>query len=283
VVLADATTEAWTTPDGCELVMHHWAPTRPAAVIFYVHGLQSHAGWLFETGPDLSSQGVALAVMDRRGSGRSGGSRGDITRFEQWVDDYVNGLERVADRYAGLPVLLLGQSMGGKIATGVALHPRAKFDAFLLCASGLGQLRSRMTADEQAQLLASEPDALREVHFKDEWYTRDPQYLRFMREDPYMVRKVTNRLRIEELRLEAFIAAGTVSTERTPSWLVIPRVDPIIRLPAAKDAFRRLTSDQGVVLEVPVEDHYVEFTPWRAHYVRFLSTCASSVAFSRSI
>jgi alpha-beta hydrolase superfamily lysophospholipase len=75
------TTEAYSMSelpgvDGTPLALHCWTPQPTSAVrglLYYVHGIQSHAGWLFETGPELARRSVVTYALDRRGSGRSGG------------------------------------------------------------------------------------------------------------------------------------------------------------------------------------------------------------------
>ncbi|HYN17981.1 MAG TPA: alpha/beta fold hydrolase, partial [Actinomycetes bacterium] len=74
-----------TASDGVELHYQRWSSERspPWAVVVFLHGIASHGGWFAETAADLSEQGVAVYAPDRRGSGRSGGPRGHLDRYER--------------------------------------------------------------------------------------------------------------------------------------------------------------------------------------------------------
>ena len=60
-----------TADDGVRLHLLRWrsAPSPLSAVVVFLHGIASHAGWFGETATDLSRQGVEVYGPDRRGSG----------------------------------------------------------------------------------------------------------------------------------------------------------------------------------------------------------------------
>jgi alpha-beta hydrolase superfamily lysophospholipase len=84
---ADVVSSAVRADDGVELHVSRWSGTRPWAVVIFLHGIASHAGWFGETATDLREQGVAVYAPDRRGSGRSGGRRGHLERYARALDD----------------------------------------------------------------------------------------------------------------------------------------------------------------------------------------------------
>ena len=69
-----------TAGDGVRLHYLRWRSRQspPSAVVVFLHGIASHAGWFAETAADLNRQGVEVYGLDRRGSGRSGGPRGHL-------------------------------------------------------------------------------------------------------------------------------------------------------------------------------------------------------------
>ena len=76
--------------DGVQLHYLRWSTggAEPWAAVLFLHGIASHAGWFAETATDLGEQGVAVYAPDRRGSGRSGGRRGHLERYERALDDF---------------------------------------------------------------------------------------------------------------------------------------------------------------------------------------------------
>ena len=78
-----------TAGDGVGLHYLRWRSERspPSAAVIVLHGIASHAGWFAETAADLNRHGVEVYGLDRRGSGRSGGPRGHLDRYERALDD----------------------------------------------------------------------------------------------------------------------------------------------------------------------------------------------------
>src|SRR5512132_1142744 len=64
-----------------------WRHPAPAAALVLVHGLQSHALWFAEAGQLLVDRGLSVYAVDRRGSGSSGGERGHIDSYEEWLEE----------------------------------------------------------------------------------------------------------------------------------------------------------------------------------------------------
>jgi alpha-beta hydrolase superfamily lysophospholipase len=78
--------------------------------------------------------GASVAVFDYQGHGRSEGRRGDVLHFTDWYRDAADFIEFIR-REAGynMPVFLLGESMGGQIASGISvLYPDLPVSGFIL-------------------------------------------------------------------------------------------------------------------------------------------------------
>ena len=91
--------------------------TEPAAVIALVHGYGDHGGRHTWFGEDMAARGYAVYAYDLRGHGQSSGTRGQIKRFDDYLDDTAIFLDEVRRRQPGKPVVLLGHSLGGLICT----------------------------------------------------------------------------------------------------------------------------------------------------------------------
>jgi len=55
--------------------------------VVMLHGLQSHSGWFAQSQSFLAGLGCPVYAMDRRGSGRSEGPRGDCSDFHEMMRD----------------------------------------------------------------------------------------------------------------------------------------------------------------------------------------------------
>ena len=109
--------EALVMQDGTHLALRVWAPaTPPRAVVLALHGFGDHGGnFLVEGGPLLTAAGITVYAYDQRGFGYSD-HRGIWPGVPTLVDDARVATRLIAARHPGVPVYLLGESMGGAIA-----------------------------------------------------------------------------------------------------------------------------------------------------------------------
>jgi alpha-beta hydrolase superfamily lysophospholipase len=123
-----------TADDGVRLHYLAWptGPSPPWAVVIFLHGIASHAGWFAETAAHLNHHGVAVYGPDRRGSGRSGGPRGHLARYERALDDVEQLVRLVASDQRGTPVFLAASSWAAKLAVVYAAQRPAPLSGLLL-------------------------------------------------------------------------------------------------------------------------------------------------------
>jgi alpha-beta hydrolase superfamily lysophospholipase len=103
--------------DGTPLPLRTWLPPadrRPAAVLVLVHGFNEHAGVYDETGRWFAARGVAAYAYDQRGFG-AGPNRGVWAGEAAMADDLAAAVAAVRARHPGVPVHVLGESMGGAV------------------------------------------------------------------------------------------------------------------------------------------------------------------------
>jgi alpha-beta hydrolase superfamily lysophospholipase len=117
-----------------KIVVHRWSAAKPRFVALIAHGYGEHAGRYAHVAARLVGEGADVYAPDFEGHGLSEGER---ARFES-VDDLADELGSVyttARRdHAGLPVVLIGHSLGGLTAT--RFVQRAKPDLAALVLSG---------------------------------------------------------------------------------------------------------------------------------------------------
>lgn len=104
----------------------------PRAALMLVHGLGEHSGRYDHLGRYLSACGIGVFSYDHQGHGRTEGRRGWVADFTHFLDDLATFHSIVLDRTGGLPVVLLGHSMGGLIVTAYMLERPLKPDLLVL-------------------------------------------------------------------------------------------------------------------------------------------------------
>ncbi|AJE81308.1 MULTISPECIES: alpha/beta hydrolase [Streptomyces] len=261
---------------GTELALHLWQPEKPAkGAVFYFHGLQSHAGWLWEVGPRFADNDVALYVLDRRGSGVSQGERQEIPDVETVVADYVHALTEVRRRIGEkVPLTLFGHCLGGSFLAALLHHEsfRVPYQAVVYCSTWLGRLHALLGEEERAALAAEDSAELWDAGLKSEDFTDDPLYRRFIDEDDLALRRITRRSRATLLGLEELYLAPRRALPEVPSAFVSGLTDPIVDLDATHRVFGELTADRGMILKFPTPKHYLFYTDVRDDLVDWTST-----------
>lgn len=109
--------QALSSRDGTALSGRIWPAAAPRAVVALVHGLAEHGGRYAAFAERLNRAGISLVTVDLRGHGRSAGARARVRHFDDYLDD-AEALLALAGRHcpAGVPLFLMGHSMGGAIA-----------------------------------------------------------------------------------------------------------------------------------------------------------------------
>jgi acylglycerol lipase len=101
-----------------------WLPADQArALVVIVHGIHEHSARYAHVGTRLAGADFAVYAADHRGHGRSGGRRANIERMTLIIDDLNSFVLFAAQRHPGLPVFMVGHSLGGLIALHYVTEP----------------------------------------------------------------------------------------------------------------------------------------------------------------
>ncbi len=147
------------TADGYRLPVHVWpaAPRfeRPRAVVLALHGANDRAVGFADAAAFWSALGIATIAYDQRGFGATA-RRGIWPGTETLVADAHAALALVRARHPGVPVFLLGESMGGAVAVVAATEPGAPLpDGLILVAPAAWGRQAMGPAEEAALWLVS--------------------------------------------------------------------------------------------------------------------------------
>lgn len=109
-------TDRIVTADGTELPLRTWLPagSRPRAALVALHGFNDYSNAFEGLGKRLSTAGVAVYAWDQRGFGATA-HRGVWPGEERLIADLRGGLALVGARHPGVPLYVLGESMGGAV------------------------------------------------------------------------------------------------------------------------------------------------------------------------
>jgi acylglycerol lipase len=171
---------------GLELYWQAWLPegAPPRAVVVLAHGASEHSGRYAWTGEQLAERGYALYAIDHRGHGKSEGGRAVIDRMSNAVEDLHTLVELARAANPGLPVVLLGHSMGGAVALSYTLAHEDALDALVLSAP-LAALEAASPVQRVAgRVLSVVAPSLGVVAIDSTAVSRDPQVVADYEADP---------------------------------------------------------------------------------------------------
>ena len=173
-----------------------WRHTAPTAALVLVHGLQSHAGWFSDAAEVLLDRGLAVYALDRRGSGSSVATRGDIERYPDWLDE-VGAMVRLARaEHPNVPVHLVGHCFGANIALGTILTGRvAEVRSLIMLTPGFYVLPDYTIGEKLGIALSAlfAPARRFRVPQDDGLFSRDPEVLAWIGADQLGARSLTAR------------------------------------------------------------------------------------------
>lgn len=109
--------------DGTMLPLRSWRPAgKPKAVIVTLHGFNDYSHAFENTGEFFEKHGIAVFAYDQRGFG---GARytGIWANQKNLASDLAQCVREVSRHYPGVPVYLLGESMGGAVAIDAVVDP----------------------------------------------------------------------------------------------------------------------------------------------------------------
>ena len=246
--------------DGTMLNIGIWRAVAPVASLFYIHGLQSHGGWLFETGPYLASHGINVIAMDRRGSGRSGGMRGHSPSGNCILDDYQLALDFARRVLGDLPLLAMGQSFGGSILAALACRHPLQNMPLIFSAPALGQQRVRLDPHEVNRRRAKKGPDVFPIELRDLDYSQDDKYLRFIANDARIVRVITESMRSAMIELEDIYHdnQSCLQALRAPMYFIEPQRDSIVDIKTSRQILSQYVKVEPYIIDT--HSHYIEFT-----------------------
>ena len=172
--------------DGLTIFHQAWLPDRdPSAVVMLIHGLGEHSGRYTHVAHALTDAGIAVHALDHRGHGKSDGKRVFVKSYAELMQDLVQFRAHIEAQHPGLPLILLGHSMGGNLAVGHTLDHQDGIAGLALSGAAL-QVGSDLTPGKLMafRLIAKIAPGFRPEGLSAEAISRDPAVVAAYQNDP---------------------------------------------------------------------------------------------------
>jgi len=217
-------TTFWLTAnDRSRLYINQWLPdAAPKAMIMLAHGMAEHSGRYARLAAALCDAGYGLYAPDQRGHGRTAdeGMLGLFAEKDGWnkvVGDLASLNQHIGQQAPGVPIILLGHSMGSYIAQAYLLHHSASLNGAILSGSNFQPValyraaqviarieRARQGLRGRSALIeflsfGSFNKAFKPTRTAFDWLSRDPDEVDKYVNDPLCGFRCTNQLWIDLL------------------------------------------------------------------------------------
>ena len=150
----------FTAHDGLRLFERSWSPTgNPQAVVAILHGGGEHSGRYGQVAERLTGIGYRVDAFDQRSYGRSERVRDVALQCDDAADLVADTAAWLDPRGSNLPLLAIGHSMGGLVATALAVDGRLDVAGLILLGPAL-RITPVDAMAHAADVAVTEPDRI---------------------------------------------------------------------------------------------------------------------------
>jgi lysophospholipase len=229
--------------DNLRLFWESDVPDAPRAHVGVVHGYMDHSGRYRGVIGALVKEGFAVHAFDYRGHGQSGGRRGHIDRFSEYVDDLELFWGRVRDAANGQKSFLLGHSHGALISIHFQKRVPKGLAGLILSAPylrlALKPPKTKVLAAKAVGKVVPWLPVKHPLHPED--LTRDPELQRQVAKD-HLYNHVTTPRWFSESNAAQREAMALAPEIQVPVLVFWGEKDPIADSSAAREFSQRLGS-----------------------------------------
>jgi alpha-beta hydrolase superfamily lysophospholipase len=231
------------------IVLRRWDTTDPKRIVVLAHGIGEHSGRYEHVAARLAADGAIVYAPDHHGHGRSDGEPGLVDDLEAIVDDISRVVDKARSEHPGLPVMLLGHSLGGVIATRYVQRGDHGLAALVLTGPAIGG----NPAFEG--LLAMDP--LPDVPIDPAVLSRDPAVGEQYESDPLVYHGPLARTSLESIFSTVDVIRSGPGFGPLPTLWIHGEEDALAPLDATRPVIEHLRGDELEELVYPGARHEV--------------------------
>ncbi len=237
-------TGSFQNKNGLRIFHQSWTVEAPQGLVLIIHGLGEHSGRYTRLLEALAGRGLSLYGLDHQGHGQSEGTRGHVNRFIDYLDDIKQYRDNIVRPDAlQRPLIFLGHSLGGLIATRYALTYPQDMDGLVLSSPGLIPWKGPNAIEKVAIRLLSPllPRFTLNNHLNLADLSTDPDTVRAYREDPLVHDRISMRWATEFIDTAA-ACRRRLSELTMPLLLIHGDSDRMTHVQSSREVFEQARS-----------------------------------------
>lgn len=236
--------------DGGLLYTQNWQPDGEAkAVLLLAHGMGEHCGRYAEFAEFFVNHGFAVYALDHVGHGKSQGAPGFVPRFTDFVDSLKIYADSIKTAHPELPMILVGHSMGGLIATLFVQQHGSMLDACVLSGPALTvAIEIGMVQQFMMNVLSALAPKLGVMQLDATGVSRDPEVVKKYIEDPLVFSgKIPSRTAKELLGIMPQAMANAASI-KLPMLIMHGTADALTAPEGSQQLYDNISSQQKHII-----------------------------------
>jgi alpha-beta hydrolase superfamily lysophospholipase len=226
-----------------------WEAPDPRRIVVIAHGYGEHIGRYEHVGAALSERGAAVYGPDHMGHGRSEGPRVSIADIDELADDLRTLVGIALEALPDLPVVVLGHSLGGLVATRYAQQHPEHLAGLVLTGPVLGEWAAA------AALLAADP--IPETPIDPGTLSRDPSVGEAYAADPLVHHGGFRRETLEALVAALERASADAGKVRCPVLHIHGEDDQLVPVDPSRVAVAAFANAEVTTVTYPQARHEV--------------------------
>lgn len=244
-------------------------------VILYLHGIESHIGWFKDMADRLHERGFFVYAFDRRGSGVSNEERGHIESYKILLNDISDVIGRIKEDHPDKKVYLMGICGGGRFAANFIGLNSGSVDGLILISPAIKTKITLPLISKFDVFLSSFINPKKKIRtpLREEMFTKNEKYLRFVKNDHLNLHELTARF-YREWTLMDLALSKKIFHIKLPILTILAEDDAIVNNNAMLKWHNRLASGDkmlklfhGCCHFLPFEDNLDEIVDFIAGWI----------------
>jgi alpha-beta hydrolase superfamily lysophospholipase len=227
-----------------------WKVGAPEAAMLFVHGMGAHAERFAELSARLNSEKISCYSVALHGFGElSGTKQGHVDSIRVYHMTLAAMKEMIKKENPGVPVFMLGESMGGLIATVHAIGYDRDFAGLIVTVPAYKDLLKISLLEKAAVFMESvfAPDTAHRMPFTSEELTRDLGVLEKLKADPREHRFASAAL-LKDLFFEQIECALNMGKLSVPFLMLLAGRDTVVDAQYCVGMFKKVKSEKKHII-----------------------------------
>jgi alpha-beta hydrolase superfamily lysophospholipase len=265
---------------GIEIYYRSWKPAgKSKALVVLTHGQGDHSGRYLHVVKHLTDQGYSVWAADLRGHGKSGGGRGHVMNFDDYLADTGRVIGKAKEQNPDLKTFLHGHSLGGLIVLDYA-EKNGNTISGVIATAPLLKLKMKVPSWKVAlgKMLSSvSPTMSMKTGLDPKLLSHDQEVVRNYVSDPLVHDVASTRFYTELMRATSETTSGA-SRLTIPCLIMQGGDDGIVDPTATQDFFRDVASSDKTLKMYDGLYHEIHNEPQQGDVLREITVWLSSRA-----